>query len=358
MKWRGVILVSLLVPVAVADGRTAPLNADPAKKCESCAAWNAVQEPFRVFGNTYYVGVAGLSSVLVASEKGLILLDGGLPQSAPLIDESIRKLGFRTEDLRLIVNSHAHFDHAGGIAALQRASGAIVAASASGTWAIERGEPPADDPQHAFGKDANAFPCVKDVKVVADGETLHVGELAVTAHLTPGHTPGSTTWTWRSCEGSRCLQIVYADSLNSVSAPGFRFTGDSRRPSIEAAFRRSIFTVGSLPCDILLTVHPSFAGMEDKLRRRREQPGSEPFVDPSACRMYAEDAAKRLDRRIAEEATGVKDATGATGAKGAKEAKEAKPPDSQTRLRESSKRGDVGAGRGGDRVEHPERTVP
>ena len=129
-----------------------------------------------------------------------------------------------------------------------------------------------------------------------------MGDLAVTAHLTPGHTPGSTTWTWRSCEGSRCLEIVYADSLNPVSAPGFRFTGDATRPSIEAAFRRSIATVGSLPCDILLAVHPSFAGMEDKLRRRRERPGSEPFVDPRACRTYASDAAKRLDQRIAEEA--------------------------------------------------------
>ena len=121
-------------------------------------AWNAAHEPFRVFGNTYYVGVAGLSSVLVASDQGLILLDGGLPQSAPLIDASIRKLGFRTEDVRLILNSHTHYDHAGGIAALQRVSGAIVAASASGARAIESGGPPADDPQYAFGKEANRFP--------------------------------------------------------------------------------------------------------------------------------------------------------------------------------------------------------
>jgi len=300
MKAYGVMLVSVLAPVAAA-AEPAALKADPPKKCESCDGWNAPQEPFRVFGNTYYVGVAGLSSVLVASDKGLILLDGGLPQSAPLIDASIRKLGFRTEDVRLIVNSHAHYDHAGGIAALQRASGATVAASASGARAIESGEPPADDPQYAFGKDANGFPPVKVVKVVADGETLHVGDLAVTAHLTPGHTPGSTTWTWRSCEGPRCLDVVYADSLNAVSAPGFRFSGDANHPSLEAAFRRSISTVGSLPCHILLAVHPAFAGMEDKLRRRREQPGSEPFVDPTACRTYATDAAKRLDQRIAEE---------------------------------------------------------
>jgi metallo-beta-lactamase class B len=301
MKANGAVLLSMLVVVAATPGRAA-LNTDRAKECESCASWNAAREPFRVFGNTYYVGVAGLSSVLVASEKGLILLDGGLPQSAALIDANIRKLGFRTEDVRLIVNSHAHFDHAGGIAALQRASGAIVAASAPGARAIENGEPVADDPQHGFGKEATGFPCVKGVKIVADGETLRVGPLAITAHLTPGHTPGSTTWTWRSCEGSRCLEIVYADSLNAISAPGFRFTGDATHPGIADIFRHSISTVGSLPCDILLAVHPSFAGMDDKLRRRKEQPGSEPFVEPTACRTYAADAAKRLDQRLADEA--------------------------------------------------------
>jgi len=297
------VLLGLLVLVAPAAGRTA-LKADPPKECEWCAGWNAPQEPFRVFGNTYYVGVAGLGSVLITSDKGLILLDGALPQSAPLIDANIRRLGFRTEDVRLIVNSHAHFDHAGGIAALQRASGAIVAASASGARAIERGEPPADDPQYAFGKETNGFPPVKRVKVVSDGETLRVGNVAITAHLTPGHTPGSTTWTWRSCEGARCLAIVYADSLNAISAPGFRFTGDATHPThpnIAGTFRQSISTVGSLPCDVLLAVHPDFAGLEDKLRRRRESPGSEPFVDPAACRTYAAEFAKRLDQRIAQE---------------------------------------------------------
>ena len=301
MRVLGVVLVSLLVPVTSAAGRAA-LKADRAKECESCTGWNAAHEPFRIFGNTYYVGVAGLSAVLVASDRGLILLDGGLPQSAPLIDANIRKLGFHTEEIRLIVNSHAHFDHAGGIAALQRVSGALVAASASGARALESGEPSADDPQAAFGTEANRFPPVKRVKVVADGEDLRVGKLTVIAHLTPGHTPGSTTWTWRSCEGTRCLEIVYADSLNPVSAPGFRFTGDGTHPDVTETFRRSISTVGSLPCDVILAVHPSFAGMEDKLKRRREQPDSEPFVDPTACRAYAADAARRLEQRIAEEA--------------------------------------------------------
>lgn len=301
MKRRALILVGLLVPLAARAAPPAAFKADAPKACESCEAWNAPQEPFRVFGNTYDVGVAGLSAVLIASDRGLILLDGGLPQSAPLIDANIRKLGFRTEDVRLIASSHAHFDHAGGIAALQRASGATVVASPSGARAIESGGPPADDPQFGFGRASNSFPAVSHVKVVADGETLRVGPLAITAHLTPGHTPGSTTWTWQSCEQARCLQMVYADSLNPVAAPGFRFSGDGAHPGIEATFRRSIATVANLPCDILLAVHPSFAGLQDKLRRRREHPRTDPFVDPGACRAYASDARERLDQRIAEE---------------------------------------------------------
>jgi metallo-beta-lactamase class B len=229
MKANRVILLSLLVPIATAARRT-ELKADPPKACEFCAAWNVAQEPFRVFGNTYYVGVAGLSSVLIASDKGLILLDGGLPQSAPLIDASICKLGLRTENVRLIVNSHAHYDHCGGIAALQRASGAIVAASASGARAIESGKPTADDPQYAFGNDANGFPPVKHVNVVADGEALRVGDLAITAHLTPGHTPGlscrpfpnrprtSGTTRWpRGLVSSACDKRSFSDVIPSTS---------------------------------------------------------------------------------------------------------------------------------------------
>lgn len=279
-----------------------PFLADPAIVCDACAEWNAPRAPFRLFGNTYYVGVAGLSAVLITSEKGHILLDGGLPQSAPLIHDNIRALGFRTEEVRLIVNSHAHFDHAGGIAALQRYSSAEVAASAAGAKALGAGEPLADDPQHGFGHKANAFPPVSRVRIVQDGEVLRVGPLALTAHLTPGHTPGSTTWTWRSCEGPRCLDIVYADSLNPVSAPGYRFRGGPKSDGIAAVFRQSIATVAALPCDLVLSVHPDLVNLEQKQRARAARPqGPDPFVDPRGCRSYAQEAARRLDRRLAEE---------------------------------------------------------
>ena len=301
MKARVLSLVVLAARFASAQEPSA-LQADPPKLCDACAEWNAPQEPFRVFGNTYYVGTAGLGAVLVTSAAGHVLLDGGLAQSAPLVDASIRRLGFRTEDVRLILNSHAHYDHAGGIAALKRRSGATVAASAEGARAIEKGEPTRDDPQYAFGLAANGFPPVASVRVVADGETLRVGELAITARYTPGHTPGATTWTWRSCEKDVCLDVVYADSLNSVSAPGFRFTGDASHPSLVASFERSIDVVAGLPCDILLAVHPGFSRMYEPLRRRAASPGAEPLKDPGACRAYAEGARERLKARVAEEA--------------------------------------------------------
>lgn len=297
--WRIAALVAWALPLAASD---ALLRPDPPHTCDACAEWNGPRAPFRVFGNTYFVGPAGLGTVLIVSDQGLVLLDGALPQSAPLIDANIRTLGFRTSDIKLIVNSHAHYDHAGGIAALQRVSGATVAASPSGAQAIERGEPTLDDPQFGFGKAANAFPAVKAVRRVADGETLRVGNVAIRPHFTPGHTPGATAWTWRSCEGTRCLDLVYADSLNAVSAPGFRFSGDAAHPSRIESFRRSIATVAALPCDILLAVHPGFSNMDEKIAQRAKKPASDPFVDPGACRAYAAGATERLEQRLAEEA--------------------------------------------------------
>jgi metallo-beta-lactamase class B len=291
-----VFVISFVLSVPQASSS---FKADPPMSCPACAEWNGARAPFRIFGNTYYVGVAGLSSVLVTSAQGHILLDGGLPQSAPLIDANIRTLGFRTEDVRLIVASHEHYDHVGGIAALQRASGAMVAHSEPGAKALASGEPNPDDPQYAFGRQANAYPAVKNMRVVADGETLRVGPLAITAHRTPGHTPGSTTWSWQACDGPRCLNMVYADSLNPVSADSFRYTAD---PARVAAFRASIAKVAALPCDIVLAVHPGFTDIDGKLKRRAANPSTDPFIDAQGCRAYAASAAKSLEARVANEA--------------------------------------------------------
>jgi metallo-beta-lactamase class B len=273
-----------------------PFKSDPPVMCQACPGWNAPREPFRIFGDTYYVGTEGLSSVLITSERGHILLDGGLPQSAELIDRNIRRLRFRTEDVKLILNSHTHFDHAGGIHALQHASGAEVAASASSARALTNGRPVEEDPQRGFTD--NGFPRVRRVHVIKDGETLRVATLAITAHFTPGHTPGSTTWTWKSCEAGRCLDIVYADSINAVSAPGFKYSND---PARLALFRKSIQALASLPCDIMVSVHPELTGLADKIARKATG-DADAFIDASGCRGYADGAAATLSRKLAEEA--------------------------------------------------------
>ncbi len=273
-------------------------QSDPPHKCGDCDAWNKPREPFKIFGNTYFVGTDGLSAILIVGKQGSILLDGGLEQSAALIDANIRKLGFKTTDVKWIVNSHGHYDHAGGIAALQRASGATVAASPSGADALQRGENTTDDPQYGFGKAENGFPPVKNVKVIKDNEVLGVGDISIVAHFTPGHTPGSTTWTWRSCEGSQCLNLVYADSISAISAPGFRFTD---QPGVIAAFRRSISRVAELPCDIVVSTHPAATGLDEKIKKRAaRKDGPDPFVD-HGCKALAAGALKGLEARIAEE---------------------------------------------------------
>ncbi len=290
-------LLAVLILLAPLPSPAQPLVADAPHVCDDCTAWNQPRAPFHVYGNTWFVGTAGLGSMLITSPKGHILIDGGLPQSAPLIAANIEKAGFRLQDIKLILNSHTHYDHAGGIAALVRASHAQVAASPASKLALERGGPMEDDPQFAFGPEHNNFPAVKPVRAIADGETLRVGKLAVTAHFTPGHTPGGTTWTWQECEGSSCLNLVYADSLNSVSAPGFRFS-DAK---VAATFERSIAVVEKLPCDLLLAAHPVLVDLDAKLARWKSDPGVNALVDSNACKAYAAGARERLATRIAEE---------------------------------------------------------
>ena len=293
-------LIALAISL-LASAEQAVLRPDPPIKCDSCDEWNLPLAPFKVFGNTYYVGTAGLSALLITSDQGHILLDGGLTQSAPLVAANIVKLGFKVEDIKLILNSHAHYDHAAGIAALQRASGATVVSSASGAEGFALGNAVPDDPQAGFGKAENAFPAVKNVRVVKDREMVTVGPLAVQMHNTAGHTPGSTTWTWQSCVDGKCLNLVYADSISAIAAPGFRFTGDAKTPSRVEQFRNSIATVGELPCDIMITTHPMATDLAGKLKKRAAKPAADPFIDPQACRVLAANAMKALDARVAEE---------------------------------------------------------
>jgi len=251
-----------------------------------------------VYGNTYYVGVRGLSSILITSDRGHILIDGDLPESAPKIAASVRELGFRIEDVKLILNSHVHSDHAGGIAELQRLSGATIAASPSSAKVLREGHSGPDDPQ--FGSILGIAPVVY-VRVVKDAETLRVGPVELTAHWTPGHTPGGTTWTWKSCESARCLNMVYADSLRPISADGFLFTRNTTYPSVLKDFENSFSTLDALPCDILLTPHPEESDLWIRLKRRDHGGEADAFVDATACHRVADRSRRQLKARVAAE---------------------------------------------------------
>jgi metallo-beta-lactamase class B len=269
---------------------------DRPSSCADCPEWNMPQQPFRVYGNTYYVGTHGLASVLVTSPAGHVLIDGALPESVPQIAANIRALGFRVEDIKLIVNSHVHFDHAGGIAELQKLSGARVAGSAWTADVMTRGAVPRDDPQ--FGVIV-PIARIAHVETFKDGETLRAGAVAVTAHLTPGHTPGGTSWSWRSCEASRCLNMVYADSLTPVSADGFLFTRSKEYPRAVQDFERSYAFLDSTPCDMLITPHPDVSNLWQRLARRDSAPDA--LIDATACRALADVSRERLKKRLATE---------------------------------------------------------
>lgn len=265
--------------------------------CRNCAEWNAPQKPFRIYGNTYYVGPHGLSSILITSSGGDVLIDGGLAESAKPIADNIRTLGFRLEDVKLIVNSHVHFDHAGGIAELQRLTGARVVASKWSANVMMKTGLGGDDPQYGV---IPPIALVAHVQTLSDGETFRVGDIAITAHLTPGHTPGGTSWTWKSCEESRCLNLVFADSLSPVSADGFKFTKSREYPTAIQDFQKSYAFLRTTPCDILVTTHPDASNFWERVEARK---GASPdrLVDSAACRQLADQAEANLQKRLAEE---------------------------------------------------------
>ncbi|GAA0715976.1 subclass B3 metallo-beta-lactamase [Dokdonella soli] len=269
--------------------------------------WSEPQPPFRIYGDTWYVGSRGLAAILVTSPKGHVLIDGTLPDNAQLVEANIASLGFKLADIRVILNSHAHFDHAGALAALAKDSGAQVRASAAGALALEAGGNDPDDPQYG---EASLYPAVANVVRVADGEAVRVGPLALTAHYTPGHTPGGTSWTWRSCEHGRCFDLVYADSFSAISRDGYRFTDDAAHPHRVEDFRASIATIAALPCDILITPHPELSGLPDRIAARDRGEKPDPVVDPQACKALAAKAQAGLDARLASEKASPKPSTG------------------------------------------------
>lgn len=267
-----------------------------AAACAGREGWADAAPPARLFGNTYYVGTCGITALLVETDAGLVLLDGGVPEAAPLVLANIRKLGFSPEHVRWILVSHEHYDHAGALAAIQRETGAQVIAGPFQSRPLLSGRPDPDDPQAPLMAGHAMLP-LKVARVVPDGMRFVAGSTGFTVKATPTHSPGSTSWTWRQCEGALCRTIAYADSATAISADGYRFTD---HPERVAAVKAGLVAIGNLPCDIIATPHPSASDLFARLS------GSAALVDPTACRTYAAAATRRFEQRLVDEAAAKK----------------------------------------------------
>lgn len=274
------------------EAATAMATASPdlAKACAGKDGWADPAPPAHVFANVWYVGTCGITVLLITSDQGHVLIDGGPANAAPLVAANIEKLGFKLGDVKWIVSSHEHEDHVGALAALKRLTDAKVAALDTAEAALSAGRPSDDDPQLGV---AGPFPPITVDRIMRSGDVLRVGPLRLTVHATLAHAPGSTSWTWRSCDGGDCHVMTYADSATAISADGYRF-GD--HPITIGLVNEGLQRIKGLPCGILMTPHPGASNLFVRMA------GQAPLIDPRACRTYGEQAESRFNARLMKEA--------------------------------------------------------
>jgi metallo-beta-lactamase class B len=250
---------------------------------EQLAAGNEPVAPFRIIGNVYYVGASDVTSFLIVTPAGDILLDGGLAQTAPQIEANIQSLGFKPGDVKTLLNSHAHFDHAGGLAELQKNTGAKLVAMDGDAQQLTRG----GHGDFFFG-DADLFPAITPHRVIHDGETVSLGGTTLTAHLTAGHTRGCTTWTMTAKEAGELYHVVFVcsasvlDGYELVARPGH----PASYPGIADDYEKSFRIWKSLPCDVFLGAHGQFFDLTEKREAQEKGAPKNPFIDPAGYHAY------------------------------------------------------------------------
>ena len=258
--------------------------------CGDNDGWTDPAPPAHIYGNTWYVGTCGITALLVTTPQGHILIDAGMPDAAPLVAANIEKLGLSLKDVRWIVGSHEHFDHAGGIPELKRRSGARLAATPVWAKVMASGKPAAEDPQYLSLLE-RPIPAVKTDRVLRGGAVLAFGGAVLKPTMTPAHSPGSTSWTWQTCEGGQCRTITYADSASTISSGLYNF---SVRPKRVKEVRSGLQSIGKLDCGILITPHPSASALFERMKA-----GLTP--DEAACPAYAQAAEERFAKRLSED---------------------------------------------------------
>lgn len=266
-----------------------PVAADPAaglrftQQCKGKDTFDDPAPPVRIFGNVWYVGTCNVTVLLLTSPKGHVLVDAATDAGAPHVLANIRAAGFDPKDVRWIVTSHEHFDHVGGLAALKQATGAKVAALADAASVLRSGKVSPADPQV---QEIHGFAGVKPDRVMKAGDVLRTGPLRLTIIATPGHTEGSTSWTWTSCAGADCAKFTYLDSISALPLGTYRFAD---HPERVAMFRRTFDMIDKMDCGVVLTPHPSVSAMAERMS------GTEPLQEEEDCRVIVKSARARLD---------------------------------------------------------------
>jgi metallo-beta-lactamase class B len=243
-------------------------------------SWNQPVEPFRIIGNIYYVGASDLTSYLITTPKGHLLIDSGSLETVPQIKANIVKLGFKVEDVKILLNSHAHYDHAGGLAELRRVTGAKLWISEPDTRLLANGGK--EDPN--FG-DRFPFEPTKADRTFRDGKKIRLGATTLTANITAGHTRGCTTWTTSVIEERNKYDVIF---LCSTSAPGYNLVDNRAYPTIAADYERTFDHLEKLSVNVFLGSHGIFFDLQGKIARAKTEQGSNPFIDPEGYRKYLE----------------------------------------------------------------------
>ena len=245
--------------------------------------WTEPFPSFRIAGNLYYVGSKGLANYLIATPQGHILINSDLPANVPLIKASVERLGFKFSDVKILLISHAHWDHDAGSSAVKAATGATYMVMDADVPVVESG----GKADFHYGSDPAAlYPPVKVDRVLHDGDTVTLGGVTLVARLTPGHTKGCTTWTMKVTEAGKAYDAVIICSPNVN--PGYKLVGNARYPEIAADYERQFRILKSLPCEIFLGAHGSYFDLEAKYARW--QAGvRDAFVDPKGCAAYIAD---------------------------------------------------------------------
>jgi metallo-beta-lactamase class B len=261
------------------------------------AAWSTPFPPFRIAGNLYYVGSADLASYLITTPKGLILINSNLTSSPALIRKSVESLGFRFSDIKILLISHAHFDHCAGSAEIIRVTGAKYEVMNGDVSVVESG----GKSDFAYGAEKDMrFPPAHVDRVLHDGETVQLGGTVLTAHLTAGHTRGTTTWTLDEREGGRLLHVVIVGSPNVNS--GYKLVGNTAYLKIAADYKQQFEVLRALPCDIFLGAHGSYFDMMEKYARWKAG-DKDAFIDPAGYKAYVADREQAFEAELQRQRT-------------------------------------------------------